>query len=221
MPWGWAQRPPIDEIATLECHPIPPSTKLPSIRWGIPEATAVALIFIVDLGGRTRSRKHSHNVIFDLGLLQDSRARRSRMRLPAAIPGERHTVVSGSLEPAGSTVNQSFSADQRSIDPNPIAQPQAQDLQLSLAEAVLGGRVVVDTQRGPVTITIPPMTSSGRKFRIRAEVAGAELILRAMIVLPTQLDQQSLELIRRFAELNPEHLTINRGLFKFAQARIR
>ena len=70
---------------------------------------------------------------------------------------------------------------------------------------MLGGRVEVETARGPVTITIPPMTSSGRKFRIRAEVAGSELILRAMIVLPSQLDQQSLELIRRFAELNPEH----------------
>ena len=92
-----------------------------------------------------------------------------------------------------------------SVEPSSVSQSQAKDLQLSLSEAVLGGRVTVDTPRGPVTITIPPMTSSGRKFRIRAEVAGAELILRAMIVLPTHLDQQSLELIRRFAELNPEY----------------
>ena len=42
-------------------------------------------------------------------------------------------------------------------------------VQITFPEAVLGGRVCVNTPEGEVTISIPAGTSSGRKFRIRGK----------------------------------------------------
>jgi curved DNA-binding protein len=42
------------------------------------------------------------------------------------------------------------------------------DLSLSPWQAVLGAEVRVETLDGPVTLTIPPGTQSGRRLRLRA-----------------------------------------------------
>lgn len=75
---------------------------------------------------------------------------------------------------------------------------------LSLAEAVLGGRVEVDTSMGRKTISIPPSTSSGKKLRIRnGGEKGEDLLLTVQIIIPKDLDNESKDLIRKFAERNP------------------
>ncbi|MAA78195.1 MAG: hypothetical protein CL916_02965 [Deltaproteobacteria bacterium] len=75
---------------------------------------------------------------------------------------------------------------------------------LSLSEAVLGGRVDVDTAIGKKTLSVPPRTSSGKKLRIRnAGEKGGDLILITQIVIPCDLDEESVRLIREFAERNP------------------
>jgi len=77
-------------------------------------------------------------------------------------------------------------------------------LYLSLSEAVLGGRVDVDTAIGRKTLSIPPRTSSGKKLRIRnAGEKGGDLILITQIIIPSDLDEESIQLIREFAERNP------------------
>ena len=77
-------------------------------------------------------------------------------------------------------------------------------LYLSISEAVLGGRVDVDTAIGRKTLSIPPRTSSGKKLRIRnAGEKGGDLILITQIVIPSDLDEESIRLIREFAERNP------------------
>ena len=77
-------------------------------------------------------------------------------------------------------------------------------LLLSLSEAVLGGRVDVDTAIGRKTLSIPPRTSSGKKLRIRnAGEKGGDLILITQIIIPSDLDEESIQLIREFAERNP------------------
>ena len=77
-------------------------------------------------------------------------------------------------------------------------------LSVSIAEAVLGGRVEVQTPQGPVTIAIPPGSSSGRKLRIRGKGEnGGDWIVSVQIVVPQQLDEESRRLIEAFAERNP------------------
>jgi curved DNA-binding protein len=82
-------------------------------------------------------------------------------------------------------------------------------LPLSPAEAVLGCRVVVPTLRGPVQLTVPPGSSSGRLLRLRGrglewgELRGDQLV-EVRIVVPEQSGDAELALYRRLLELAEE-----------------
>ena len=75
------------------------------------------------------------------------------------------------------------------------------DLPISLYEAMLGTKVEVPTLDGPVTLTIPPGTSSGAKLRIkgrgfeRGAEKGDQIVLMKVIV-PKQLDDDSKEILK-------------------------
>lgn len=78
-------------------------------------------------------------------------------------------------------------------------------LDISIVDALLGGRVPVETPSGTVRLTVPPGTSGGTRFRLRGRGAqGADLYARARIVVPKTLDAESRSLIERFASLNPD-----------------
>ena len=77
-------------------------------------------------------------------------------------------------------------------------------IRISLAEAVLGGRVKVLTPGGRVQLSIPPGTSSGKVLRVQGKGKdGGDWLGRIEIVVPVSLDSESRALISRFAELNP------------------
>ena len=61
-------------------------------------------------------------------------------------------------------------------------------LPISLKEAVLGAKIQVPTPSGPVSITIPKFTSSGKKLRLKGKgVSGkGDLLIQTEIVLPSQ-----------------------------------
>ena len=85
------------------------------------------------------------------------------------------------------------------------AMDQHQNINITIVEAILGGRVEVDTATGIKKISIPAGTSSGRKLRLReVNHKGGDLILTVQIIVPKNLDAESLELIRKFGELNPD-----------------
>ncbi len=73
---------------------------------------------------------------------------------------------------------------------------------IPLAEAVLGGPVRVETLDGAVDLTIPPMTSSGRNFRLRgrglpkADGRG-DLYVTTSITLPEGGDDELQALMRK------------------------
>ncbi len=75
------------------------------------------------------------------------------------------------------------------------------DLPISLYEAMLGTKIEVPTLDGPVTLTIPPGTSSGAKLRIkgrgfeRGTEKGDQLVLMKVIV-PKQLDDETKEILK-------------------------
>ena len=79
---------------------------------------------------------------------------------------------------------------------------------LSVSQALLGGRVEIDTPQGRVRLTVPPCTSGGAMFRLKGrgekDAAGraGDVLVRLRIVVPPVLDDESIALIERFAQLN-------------------
>ena len=71
------------------------------------------------------------------------------------------------------------------------------------------GQVDISIDAGTITVKIPPGTSSGKRLRIKAQgikTAKGEkgdLLVEVQIALPSSLDAESLELIRRIDERNP------------------
>lgn len=82
------------------------------------------------------------------------------------------------------------------------------DVPLSLYESLLGAKVEVPTIDGPVTITIPPGTSSGAKLRIRGhgiERSGekGDQFAVLKIIVPRNLDDADKKLIQSLQEKYP------------------
>ena len=79
-------------------------------------------------------------------------------------------------------------------------------LELSPSEAALGCAVVVPTLRGPVKMTVPSGSSSGRLLRLRgrglewSEQRGDQLV-EIKIVVPDELSEAEVALYRRLEEL--------------------
>jgi curved DNA-binding protein len=80
------------------------------------------------------------------------------------------------------------------------------ELPVTLAEALLGAEVPVETLKGRVLLRIPPETQSGRTLRLagqgmpRFRGAGhGDLYVRVRVVLPTGLDEEAQELVRKLA----------------------
>ena len=82
------------------------------------------------------------------------------------------------------------------------------DLPVSLYEAMLGTKVQVPTLDGPVTLTIPPGTSSHAKLRVkgrgvqRGEEKGDQLVV-IRVVNPKNLDDEAKELVRQLQAKAP------------------
>ncbi len=82
-------------------------------------------------------------------------------------------------------------------------------LPISITEALLGGRVEIDTPAGAVRLVIPPCTSSHTVFRLKGQDKSApdgsprDLHLAVRIVAPASLDDESRALLLEFARLNP------------------
>ncbi|MEX2120554.1 MAG: J domain-containing protein [Pirellulales bacterium] len=80
---------------------------------------------------------------------------------------------------------------------------------VTLAEAALGAKVDVPTPNGTVSLRVPPGTSSGKRLRIKGHGVAAkgrdagDLLAEIQIVLPSSLDEQSLESIRQIESRHP------------------
>lgn len=99
-----------------------------------------------------------------------------------------------------------------SIAPHHLFQRDGNDLRIELPvtlyEAVLGAKVRVPTLGGPVELSIPANTSSGRTFRLKgkgfpAKSGAGDLMATVRIVLPEGSDQALDELMTSWRELKP------------------
>ena len=85
------------------------------------------------------------------------------------------------------------------------------DVAVGIAQAALGGKADVPGLDGATTISIPPGTRSGQKFRIRGKgvpangrAAAGDLVAVIQIWPPEKLDKASRELLEEFQRLNPD-----------------
>jgi DnaJ-class molecular chaperone len=81
---------------------------------------------------------------------------------------------------------------------------------LTLAEAALGAKIDLPTPQGTIALSVPKGTSSGAKLRVKghgvAPLKGepGDLFAEIQIVLPADLDEQSIELIHQFERHNEQ-----------------
>ena len=78
------------------------------------------------------------------------------------------------------------------------------DLRISLAEAVEGGRVPVQTPSGAVTLSVPPGSNSGDLLKLRAKgvqtrPTPGDLLVRLLIVLPRKDDSELREFVKTWS----------------------
>jgi curved DNA-binding protein len=94
--------------------------------------------------------------------------------------------------------------------PHPVFRPDQHDLHFDLAlapwEAALGAEVEVPTLDGPVLLTVPPGTRSGRKLRLRGRGLAngrgghGDLYANVRIDVPTTLSDRERELFNQLAD---------------------
>jgi curved DNA-binding protein len=96
------------------------------------------------------------------------------------------------------------------LAPHPVFRADRQDLYFDLAlapwEAALGAELEVPTLDGPVVLTVPPGTRSGRKLRLRGRGLGREqrgdLYAVAVIDVPGTVSDAERDLYRQLATVS-------------------
>jgi DnaJ-class molecular chaperone len=83
------------------------------------------------------------------------------------------------------------------------------DLPVSLPEAIQGAKVTVPTIDGPVRISVPAGSNSGRSLRLKGRgvaVPGAprgDQYVRLVVMLPDRLDPELTDYLKRWADKHP------------------
>ena len=74
------------------------------------------------------------------------------------------------------------------------------DLNISLAEAVEGGRVQAPTATGPVTLTIPAGSNTGKMLRLKGKgVAGqGDQFVKLQVMLPDMVDEDLRKFVKKW-----------------------
>jgi molecular chaperone DnaJ len=83
---------------------------------------------------------------------------------------------------------------------------------ITFPEAALGAKIEVPTIDGRAQLRIPPGTQSGQKLRMREkgvksatrEGMVGDQIVEVKIVAPQIRDERSKEILKEFAQLNPQ-----------------
>ena len=91
---------------------------------------------------------------------------------------------------------------------------------VTVPEAALGAKIEVPTVEGKAQLRIPPGTQSGQKFRLRergapslrnAQARGDQFV-EVQVTLPRVISEETKDLLRRYAQMNPENPRVAMGL---------
>ena len=91
---------------------------------------------------------------------------------------------------------------------------------VTVAEAALGAKIEVPTVEGKAQLRIPLGTQSGQKFRLRERgvpslrnpQARGDQFIEVQVTLPKVISEETKELLKRYAQLNPENPRVAMGL---------
>jgi DnaJ-class molecular chaperone len=132
------------------------------------------------------------------------------VKIPPGVKDGSRVRIRGKGEQTGGGAGDLFIVT--SIHPHPYFRRDGldilMDLPLSVYEAMLGTKVTVPTLDGPVTLTIPPGTSSHTKLRIkdrgvfRGEEKGDQYVITKTIV-PKDLDDEEKKAVEKLAAKHP------------------
>jgi DnaJ-class molecular chaperone len=98
------------------------------------------------------------------------------------------------------------------IAPHPIYKREGadltMDLMVSVPDAVLGGKVQVQTPEGAVMMTIPAGTNSGKVLRLKgrggfADGHRGDLLAKVMVTLPDEADDELIRFATQWREKRP------------------
>jgi curved DNA-binding protein len=135
------------------------------------------------------------------------------VKVPPGIESGKRIRVRGQGESSATGGPQGDILIQVRVKPHAFYRRNGKDLEvavpISLAEAAEGSKVDVPTPQGTISLTVPPASSSGRRLRIKGhgvpqpDGSKGDLFAQLQIVLPDQLDGESLKLVRQLDERNP------------------
>jgi len=91
---------------------------------------------------------------------------------------------------------------------------------ITVSEATLGAKIEVPTVQGKAQLRIAPGTQSGQKFRLRRRGAPSlrdpnahgDQFVEVQVVLPKVISEETKELLRKYAQMNPENPRVAMGL---------
>ncbi len=91
---------------------------------------------------------------------------------------------------------------------------------VTVPEAALGAKIEVPTVEGKAQLRIPPGTQSGQKFRLRERGAPSlrnpqargDQFVEVQVILPKVISEETKDLLRRYAQMNPENPRVAMGL---------
>jgi len=153
---------------------------------------------------------------YDLSLQNQGQTEVLGVKIPAGIDDGQSIRLAGKGHPGSGGGPHGDLMVTVKIAPHPYFRREARnllvDVPVTLTEAALGAKIDVPTlTEGNVTMTLPAGTSSGAKLRLKGKgivnpktrVHGDQIII-IKIVVPKGLDERSEELLREFAERNPQ-----------------
>ncbi len=136
------------------------------------------------------------------------------VKIPAGIEGGKKIRVRGQGEPGSRSGKSGDILLTIRVAPHPCFHRRGSHLHVkipvSLAEAALGAKVDVPTPYGTVALSVPAGTSSGTRLRIKGHGAApkdaprGDLLAEIQIVLPEELEEADLRMIREIDERHPQ-----------------
>jgi molecular chaperone DnaJ len=133
-----------------------------------------------------------------------SRERTLTVRIPAGVADGQRIRLKGKGSPGehGGPAGDLFVVTH--VTPHPVFRRRGDNLTVTVpvtfTEAALGAEVPVPTLDGPVTLKVPPGTSSGRTFRVRGRgVKNGDLLVTVEVAVPKSLSPKAREALEAFA----------------------
>jgi molecular chaperone DnaJ len=111
------------------------------------------------------------------------------------------------------------------VEPHPSFRRLGDDLlhvcRISIAQATLGAHLEIPTLDGSTEVTVAPGTQPGHQLRVKGEGVPVlrgrgrgDLVVQLDVEIPTRLSDEERTLLREFASLRGEEVTVpERGLF--------